>query len=111
MKSVLTGCRLFLIANIYLFLSPEPAAGEFYSQTATKVSRNTILKEVQNITQQQCLHRCRLNPLCKDIAVVEEEGVCFLMKEGSGNGEMVQVKRMSNTSILVMQGESTSRKL
>lgn len=86
------------------------AVGEFFTQTITTIAKNNILKEVQNITHQQCLHRCRLNPLCKDIAVVKEEGVCFLMKVEDGGGEMMQAKRISNTPVLVKKGKSTSEK-
>ena len=81
-----------------------------YSHTGASISTNDIIRELRDITHLQCLHQCRVNPLCKDIAVVENDGICFLLKDESGGGKTMQAKRISQVNIQINEASGSSDK-
>ena len=89
-----------LVFFVYLLLHfvCDAIAGEYHQVTIADTFQYQVLKEIEDLTQFQCLHRCNITPLCKDVAI-GVEGVCLLLKEAGGGGKKIEARRISNMKL------------
>ena len=89
-----------LVFFVYLLLHfvCDAIAGEYHQVTIADTFKDQVLKEIEDISRLQCLHRCKISPLCKNIAI-GSKSVCLLLKEGGKSGKKIEAMRASEMKL------------
>ena len=82
------GIRISGISFIGIFgLLGLLEAESFSFRTPSKINSTSIIKTVTGVSEQQCLHKCRRAPGCKNSAYEKDDGhkksKCHFLKEGA----------------------------
>ena len=94
----MTGNLLVFFVYLLLHFVCDVIAGGFHQVTIADTFQDQVLKEIEDITSLQCLHRCKIYPLCKNI-VIGSKSVCLLLKEVGKRRKKIEAMRASEMKL------------